>query len=54
MTEEDCVKMKKQIIDSIREKTPTYTRAEVEDAIRGMITNMLDQLEKSSNTLQKP
>lgn len=54
MTEEDWAKMKKQIIDSIREKTPTYTTAEVENAIRGMITNMLGQLEKSNNTLQKP
>lgn len=54
MTEEDYAKMKKQIIDSIREKAPTYTHEEVENAIRGMITNMLDQLGKSNTTLQKP
>ena len=54
MTEEDCAKMKKQIIDSIREKTPTYTHEEVENAIRGMIINMLNQLGKSNSTLQKP
>ena len=54
MTKEEEM-MKQRISDLVFRETPSaYTRAEVEDAIRGMITNMLNQLEKSNSTLQKP
>lgn len=52
MTEEE--KMMKRLNDLFSRETPTYTRTEVEDAIRGMIINMLNHLEKSNSTLQKP
>ena len=52
MTEEE--KMMKRLSDLFSRETPQYTHAEVENSIRGMITNMLDHLEKSNNTLQKP
>lgn len=54
MTEEVIEKIMKRINDSFSHKTPTYTSEDIENAIRNMITNMLDQLEKSNNTLQKP
>lgn len=52
MTEEE--KMMKRLSNLFSRETPTYTHKEIENAIRGMIVNMLDHLEKSNNTLQKP
>lgn len=52
MTEEE--KMMKRLSNLFSRETPTYTHEEVENAIRSMIINMLDHLEKSNNTLQKP
>lgn len=54
MTEEVIEKIKKHINDSFSHKTPTYTSEDIENAIRNMIINMLDQLENSNTTLQKP
>lgn len=52
MTEEE--KMMKRLSDLFSRETPTYTSEQVENAIRGMLIDALDHMEKSNSTLQKP
>ena len=58
MTEEE--KMMKRLSDLFSRGTPTYEEFEnaiddmLENAIRNMLIDALDQLEKSNSTLQKP
>lgn len=58
MTEEE--KMMKRLSDLFSRETPTYEEFEnaigdmLENAIRNMLIDALDHMEKSNTTLQKP